>query len=152
MRLIAHRGLMYGPDKEKENTVEQIELALSAGFNVEIDVWYRDDTGFLLGHDVPQNMIYDDLLEDPALWIHCKNEDAFIQMTMRTRQLNYFWHQTDNYTLTSCNIPWVYPGKKLMKTGVCVLPEEFMNIKDTKNLKVYGICSDYVGEIREILR
>ena len=53
-------------------------------------------------------------------------------MTMRTNQLNYFWHDTDTYTLTSYNIPWIYPGKKLMKTGVCVLPELFMelNLKD----------------------
>ena len=91
-------------------------------------------------------------LSNPNFWIHCKNEDAFEQMTYISPQLHYFWHQTDLYTLTSAGVPWVYPGKKLFKTSVCVLPEETMDIKNINGLKVYGICSDYVGEIRELLR
>ena len=28
------------------------------------------------------------------------------------KSLNYFWHQTDDFTLTSHGYIWTYPGKK----------------------------------------
>lgn len=151
MRLIAHRGLFEGPNSEIENSPDQIKIALSKGFNVEVDVWYEDNQ-WLTGHDKPVYKVSLDWLKNENFWIHCKNEEAFEQMTYQSPQLNYFWHQTDCYTLTSANIPWIYPGKKLIKTGICVLPELNYNLKETKKLKVYGFCSDYISEIREILK
>ena len=56
MKLIAHRGLMNGPDKEKENTPKQIELALKEGFDAEIDLWWSNGR-FWLGHDGPTTEI-----------------------------------------------------------------------------------------------
>ena len=41
MILISHRGNMNGIEKTKENTIEQINLALSKGYDVEVDVWYE---------------------------------------------------------------------------------------------------------------
>lgn len=151
MRLIAHRGLMEGPNSEIENDPAQIEKALVYGFNVEVDVWFVDGEWFT-GHDKPTYKVSLEWLKNQNFWIHCKNEAAFEEMTYISPQLHYFWHQTDCYTLTSAGVPWVYPGKKLFKTGVCVLPENFMNIKDIKKLKVYGVCSDYIMEIRDILK
>jgi hypothetical protein len=37
MKLIAHRGLMFGSDKTNENAPYQIESALDKGFDAEID-------------------------------------------------------------------------------------------------------------------
>lgn len=151
MRMIAHRGLMTGPNSETENDPAQIEKALVEGFNVEIDVHYVNGEWFT-GHDKPTFKVSFDWLKNKNFWLHCKNEDAFEELTYVSPQLNYFWHQTDYYTLTSANIPWIYPGKKLIKTGICVLPEDFMDLKDIKKLKVYGICSDYILDIRDMLK
>lgn len=151
MRLIAHRGLMNGPDPSKENTVDQINLAIRSGFNVEIDVWSVGEQWFL-GHDFPKYLIDIDFLKNPNMWIHCKNEEAFEEMTYQSPQLHYFWHQTDVYTLTSFNVPWIYPGKKLIKTGICVLPEENYEMSQLKTFDVYGFCSDYIADIKEILQ
>ena len=53
MRLIAHRGLMYGPNKEIENHPDTIEEAWANDFDCEIDIW-RCDGKWFLGHDFPQ--------------------------------------------------------------------------------------------------
>ena len=52
MIYIAHRGLFNGPDKEKENSPAQINQALFKGYDVEVDVWFKDGKWFL-GHDEP---------------------------------------------------------------------------------------------------
>ena len=38
MKLIAHRGLMFGSDKTNENAPYQIESALDKGFDAEVDL------------------------------------------------------------------------------------------------------------------
>lgn len=151
MKLIAHRGLMNGPDPSKENTIEQIDLALKEGFDVEVDVWWSNGR-FWLGHDAPTTEVEYHFLKQKGLWIHCKNVNALDKMVRAPKRLNYFWHHIDEYTLTSKGYPWVYPGKQLLQDGVCVLPEETMELKDVTTLDVYGICSDYVAEIKEILK
>jgi glycerophosphoryl diester phosphodiesterase len=39
MKLIAHRGLTDGPNKDLENSPEQILKAIDQGFDCEIDLW-----------------------------------------------------------------------------------------------------------------
>ena len=72
MKLIAHRGLYNGPDKNLENRPYQINSALGRGFDCEIDLWVFDDRLYL-GHDGPQYNITEDFLQQSGLWIHCKN-------------------------------------------------------------------------------
>lgn len=50
MKIISHRGNLNGPNKQTENTIESIKLAINLGFDVEIDVWYIDNILYL-GHD-----------------------------------------------------------------------------------------------------
>jgi hypothetical protein len=47
MKLIAHRGLFNGPDVNLENRPQQIETALSRGFDCEVDLWIVDGNMFL---------------------------------------------------------------------------------------------------------
>ena len=151
MKLIAHRGLMHGPDTDKENTVEQIELALAEGYDVEIDVWWKH-AQWWLGHDEPKTIVDFSFLKKEGLWIHCKNDLALEKLNELHPTLNYFWHHIDCYTLTSKNVPWVYPGKRVMRTGVCVLPELEMSLADAAKLDVYAICSDYVSDIKGYMK
>lgn len=151
MRLIAHRGLLRGPNEYTENDPSQINWALSKGFNVEVDIHFHEGEWFT-GHDKPLYKVTLEWLSNPNFWLHCKNEEAFEKMTFLSPQLHYFWHDKDTYTMTSAGIPWIYPGEKIIKTGICVMPELNYKLKEAAKLSVYGFCSDYIEEIAEILK
>ena len=150
MRYIAHRGLFEGPDLEKENSPNQIMDALGNGFDVEVDLRYLDNN-FFLGHDDSQYKISQDFLVKniEKLWIHCKNS-ACLDVIASIKNANYFWHQEDDYTLTSKNFIWVYPGQPLPPNSVMVMPEWNANIDSLKlDSNLYGVCSDFVGKLRK---
>jgi hypothetical protein len=144
MILISHRGNITGPNPEQENHPGYIIKALHQGYDVEIDVWYKDNK-FMLGHDNPQYDFPFDLLLNfyAKLWIHCKNIEALIQLKTTDplpNRLNYFWHEEDTVTLTSQNYIWAYPGKQPIPNSIAVMPE--INSDDT--LQCIGVCSDYI--------
>jgi hypothetical protein len=149
MKLIAHRGLLEGPNKELENTPNQILKALDKGFDCEVDLWYINGELFL-GHDGPQYFVDEKFINSIGLWIHAKNLAAFRWLTNTSH--TYFWHQEDDFTLTSNKFLWTYPGKELTMRSISVLPEwndpEFTNL----NLNCYAICSDYVERIKNIIK
>jgi hypothetical protein len=153
MIYIAHRGLIFGPDYEKENKVSTIDFALDNGFDVELDLWVIDHKLYL-GHDFKdiKKISFGYISERKEnLWIHAKNSEAlqFLSALDKNEDLHYFWHQEDDYTLTSKNIPWIYPGRDVLSTGVIVMPELVMEISNINNLTAKGVCSDYVDNIRE---
>ena len=83
------------------------------------------------------------------LWIHCKNIDALDHFVTKTGGFNYFWHQEDDFTLTSKNYIWTYPGKSYTKSSVIVMPE--WNNVNWDNLRVinsFGVCSDFIGKLK----
>lgn len=146
MIYIAHRGLFNGPDKSKENEPSQIELSLSKGFDAEIDIW-RVDSTLWLGHDGPQYQIEENFLYTKGLWIHAKNLQALFWLS--DTNLNYFWHETDKFTLTSHNYIWTYPGNELTNKSIMVVPELVdPTLNNAKQAECYGICSDYVSVLR----
>ncbi len=147
--LIAHRGNLSGPSPQ-ENSPSHVAQALDAGFEVEIDLW-QDEGKLKLGHDGPQYGIERDFLKQDGLWIHCKNQQAlrFAQELCNDgghfAHLNFFWHETDAYTLTSQGNIWTYPGKDLPAGAIAVCPEMLETTWDMSSAG--GICSDYVGDI-----
>lgn len=153
MKIIAHRGLLEGPNKDTENSPEQIAKAQSLGFDVEIDIWMVGGE-FYLGHDEPTYKTSIELLESRGVWVHCKNLEA-LEFLSRKQYINYFWHQNDDFTLTSHGFIWTYPGKKLTANSIEVLPEWgkfdqdwFGNYKKYKNIYThYGVCTDYALKI-----
>ena len=64
MIYISHRGNLNGKSMY-ENHPEYIEETLCQDFEVEIDVWWIDDSGFWLGHDKPQYPVDEHYLENP---------------------------------------------------------------------------------------
>ena len=149
MKIIAHRANVNGADISTENHPDQIDLAISMGFDVEVDVRY--DCGqekLFLGHDEPQYTVSWNWLakRKKYLWIHCKNLDALHEFSFGTSGFNYFWHQEDYYTLTSKNYIWTYPGHDFRANSVIVMPEiytEKENLKDIATYDCYGVCTDY---------
>lgn len=146
MILIAHRGLFNGPNLEKENTPEQIELALSKGYDCEVDVWFVKNEWWL-GHDKPQYKTDFDFIGKQGLWLHCKNLDALYILSYTPIKFNYFWHQEDDYTLTSTQFIWTYPGKQLTRNSIAVQPERTKEMWDwTKSCSnsIAGVCTKFV--------
>ena len=139
--LISHRGNINGPQPERENSPAYILEAMNARYFVEMDVWY--DKGWWLGHDKPQYKMPRQFLGSPSphFFFHAKNPAALARLCRIPGSLHAFWHQEDDYTLTSWGLVWVYPGKKLLKGSIAVLPEKGYD----GNLKqCYGICSNFI--------
>ena len=143
MILISHRGNINGINESRENSIEYISEALNLGFDVEIDVWYKDGEWFL-GHDDPENYVVLDFLKNDKLWCHAKNIEALNKM-LSYPQIHCFWHQEDDVTLTSKGYMWTYPGKKLTESSICVKPE----LNSKRPTKVLGICSDYIVNYKD---
>ena len=138
MLLISHRGNIDGPNKDRENNPEYIQNALNNGYEVEVDIWFKNNS-FYLGHDKAEFLIDENFLKKKKLWFHAKNYDAL--KNLKNFDINYFWHQEDDYTITSKGNIWVYPGKVFDKNSIAVLPERFT---DKINLSCEGVCSDYI--------
>jgi len=137
MIYISHRGNLEGKSEKDENNPDYILNAVDKGFDVEIDVWFKNDN-FYLGHDDPIFKVDKEFLGRDQFWCHAKNHEALYEMSKIN--CHYFWHQEDDYTLTSKGVLWVYPGKKLTKNSICVLPE----LSDYKIFDCLGICSDFI--------
>lgn len=146
MKLIAHRGLTNGPNVDLENKPEQILKSLSEGYDCEIDLWYVNGDLYL-GHDGPQYSINKDFLREIGLWIHAKNLAA-LRFLVDTNY-NYFWHQNDDFILTSHNFIWTYPGKDLTMRSVMVMPEWLDNtLNNARQARCFGVCSDFVAQLK----
>jgi glycerophosphoryl diester phosphodiesterase len=139
MKLISHRGNLNGPNSCQENNPDSIQKALQSGFDCEIDVW-RVDGNFVLGHDNPEYPIGLNFFDNPSLWVHCKNYEALVELINTELRSNVFFHNQDDYTLTSKGIIWAYPGKLVGKN--CVIVADWK--PSLIHHDIYGICSDYV--------
>ena len=137
MYLISHRGNLNGIDKDDENNPDYINQAISRGYDVEVDVRYESGQ-FFLGHDFNQFQVKDDFLLNNKLWCHAKTNEALIALDRI--KAHYFWHQEDDYTITSKGFFWTYPGKKLLQKSICVLPER----ANYDKIDCLGICSDFI--------
>ena len=63
------------------------------------------------------------------------------------KDFHYFWHEKDEYTLTSKNFIWSFPTMYKNKNIIAVMPEL---VTDTKTIQKHinekkwiGICTDY---------
>lgn len=147
MKIIAHRGNIEGPDSNLENHPYQVDLAINHGFDCEIDLYYWEKN-FYLGHDTPTHLVSIEWLIErkDSLWIHCKNYSALDKFVKVEESFIYFWHQEDDFTLTSTNLIWTFPGQKLGQKSILVLPELYIDldrIDEDIVGKVYGVCTDY---------
>jgi len=137
MILISHRGNLNGPNPKTENCPTQILKVLEMGFDCEVDVW-REQGKFYLGHDDPNYSVDQAFLSKPNLWIHAKNLEALTNMP---NGVNFFWHETDSYTLTSKGYIWTFPNKTT--SGKSVIVDKSRNWR-SKNYNCFGVCTDYI--------
>lgn len=144
MILISHRGNINGRIPEEENKPEYILSAIKQGYDCEIDVWLTEK-GLYLGHDHPTFVVPPDFLRQKGLWCHAKNLGALNYLLKNN--IHCFWHQEDDYTITSRGVIWAYPGKPLSCSSICAMPE-YVN-KNFEGLNMCaGVCSDIIGDFK----
>ena len=139
---ISHRGNISGPNHSLENNPKYILDAIKNGFDVEIDVRHHFFDGLYLGHDYPKYKIDINFLKNDKLWCHAK--DLRSLRLMLNNNIRCFWHQNDDYTLTSNNLIWTYPEKTICEKTIIVCRNKVETVA-FKDSNVYGICTDYVG-------
>lgn len=145
MKIICHRGNTFGPDPDNENKPEVIDYCIRQGYDVEIDLWYHNESLYL-GHDEPTYPVTKDYLywNKNQLWIHCKN--LKVLNIIGIGGYNYFFHEKDDYVLTSQNYVWTYPKPQIETEFYQVLLDFEPNVdfEKYKKLGIHGVCVDYV--------
>ena len=145
MKIIAHRGLVNGPDKNKENTLPTIMSALGLGFDVEVDVWLENNQ-LKLGHDKPGPIVPNWLFENNKAWFHAKDVGSLKYLTEQDKRV--FYHTNEDVVMTSKRELWALPGKGFDGSYI-VLPEN----TGEKILKgTLGICTDYATKYRSMFK
>jgi hypothetical protein len=151
MRIIAHRGNIYGPNSDDENKPHYIDLALDNKFDVEADIYYIEGS-FFLGHDDPKYYVDMIWLKEriDKLWLHCKNREALYVLK---REFNAFFHDQDEYTLTSKGYIWTYPTA--YPGPDCVLVDiaepNDASAKFWKSRRLSGVCTDYANHAASVI-
>ena len=138
MIVISHRGNVNGRNLNIENEPDHVLSLLKQNIPVEIDVWLIDKVWYL-GHDKPSYVVDVSYLKLPLLWCHAKNIQALEEML--AKDIHCFWHQEDNYTLTSKGVIWTYPGIPTTNNTVIVDTSEDWK---SKQYTCKGVCVDYL--------
>ena len=141
IKLISHIVNLDGP-QEQDNVISQLE-EVAKTMLVEVDVWYLDH-GWYLGHDGPERAVSFDFISNPNFILHAKNLNALYKLT--GTNLHYFWHQEDDFTLTSKQLIWTYPRKEVTPRSIVVCQTAEEAIEYSKK-ELWGICTDYIKEI-----
>jgi hypothetical protein len=152
MIIIAHRGLIWGPnDPQLENEPYHITQLLQSGWHVEVDV-RREQDAWYLGHDHAQHQVDLSFLLQPHLWIHAKDSQSahLLQAVWRTdSRINFFWHESDARVLTSQNYWWTQPGHELLAHSVAVMPETHVtDLKECVAWPCVAVCTDWGSQLR----
>ena len=150
MKIIAHRGLINGPDADLENDPVHIQQLMHAGWHVETDVRHEHNTWYL-GHDHAQHKVDLEFLLQSNLWIHVKDVTSahiLAHIWKESKRLNFFWHESDARVLTSQGYWWTQPGHELTHMSVAVLPELHMTDITVGLPPCYGVCTDWGHKLK----
>jgi len=146
MKLISHRGNIIGPIPTRENSPSYIDTAISAGYEVEVDINYVNGK-FYLGHDTPDYEISEKwiTIRKDKLWFHCKNLEAGTKLCGFNENYKFFCHTSDSFVLTSNSYIWVH-DLEMKLDNRCIIP--LLSDKDIEKYKggiVHAICTDYIS-------
>ena len=137
-KFIAHRGNTQGPDPTNENTIDYLK---SAYLNHDVEIDLLGHKGILyLGHDEPHEPAPLGFLQGEGVWCHAKNYEA--AELLSSMRVHWFWHQTDDFALTSDDFLWCYPGVHIINPRAVWLDLENIPLPEDISI-VYGICGDY---------
>jgi hypothetical protein len=157
MKLISHRGNITGPGSE--NDPRSVDLAISKGYDVEVDLRF-DGNDLFLGHDTPDFRVDFDWIysRKEKLWIHCKDlQSSIVLSKIQTpdQKLRYFCHSDDPFVLVSTGHIWMHYNVldflNQFLDNTCIVPLiNKEHIIKYYNPKVFGVCSDYIEMVRDL--
>lgn len=142
---ICHRGNVNGPQKQLENNFGILIQRSIRGMDVEIDVWYHEDS-LWLGHDKPEHKItLEWLASSKRRLIHCKDGKTLEYLTLESGKkaldLHLFYHTHEHYAITTKGHIICCPGQPLLKGSLCMMPE-MANYTEEEKFNCFSICSD----------
>lgn len=142
MLFISHRGNLNGADLSLENNPKYLLNAINSGFSCELDFWMVKNRLYL-GHNEPNYKINEEFLHSNSkkLWIHCKNLDSLNYLLTNRRKLNGFWHQSDDFAITTWGYVWTFPGRPISQNSILV----HLGKPGKKLINLAGVCSDYIS-------
>jgi hypothetical protein len=157
MVIISHRANLHGPNKATENQPKQIADVLSlTDFHVETDVCLIHGQWFL-GHDDGEYPIEKTFLFEHKLWLHCKNLSSISELISNSiyKDCNFFWHQDDDFSITSKSYVWHHP----LKSPIFCPRSIYMMLGEPTECEVaelleyppLGICTDYPILLSELV-
>ncbi|RLI47014.1 hypothetical protein DRO61_08515 [Candidatus Bathyarchaeota archaeon] len=155
-RLIAHRGITDGNYSGKENLIHTIMESLSKGYEVEVDVRiYKGE--LYLGHDERQEKVSDlwssmtrnGMWLESNLWYHCKDSGSMDYFN-KSSISNYFFHDTDDFTLTSKGFIWTANLVGCYPNNTIVVAKNKEHTLSQSETNCYGICSPFIGVLSDV--
>jgi hypothetical protein len=152
MKIISHRGNIVGPNPSRENTPSYIDTAISAGYEVEVDIRFINEK-YYLGHDTPDYEVTQTWLvkRKDKLWIHCKNVEAANELS-QIGSVQFFCHTSDPFVLTSNGFVWAH-DLSIETTNRIIIPllgEQ--DLIEYQGKSAYAACTDYVSFAKFILK
>ena len=135
MIIISHRGNLNGVDSSSENKPDFIVQTLDWGFDVEVDLRLHNDKLYL-GHDEPDYRVDLNFLKQSGVWVHAKNKEV-IPILRNEKDIHWFWHETDQLTLTSRGYIWCFPGYEI-EDGIMVDHGQPLS----PEINIAGVCTD----------
>ena len=152
MIIISHRGLINGPNKEKENLIYEIKKNIFKYPSIlfEIDIWLKNKKIFI-GHELSSSSLdLKELVEFKNKFIlHIKyidNYSKYLIDEIVEQKFHFFCHDNDDFTITSKGWPWIHPKRGIIENTICVLPEQLTDISNLDFIKtknILGVCTDY---------
>jgi len=181
MKIISHRGNIDSSSvgySYYENSIDKIKFILEkTQYDIEIDIRITPVNGELsmwTGHDYPVDKLTEEIftyLSDyhERLWIHAKDLATLSALIFVEKEYkksirnnsfkesdyaNYFYHNTDDYTLTSNHYIWTYFNKEVGDRSVIVVADEDITRPYLSSLlkrNCYAICTDKPYQAQIIL-
>lgn len=153
MKLISHRGNIDGVYLDKENSPEYIDRAIQLGYDVEVDVRIIKRDVWWLGHDGPQYQVDINWLYERRnnIWFHAKNANALV--LLMSRSFKVFYHSVEEHVPIAGTINNIWSHNIEEATTQSIIPlldKKSIDLVNIKELNVYGICSDFVEDIRRM--
>jgi 3-deoxy-D-manno-octulosonate 8-phosphate phosphatase (KDO 8-P phosphatase) len=145
--LIAHRGNFAGQNAERENTVDYLEEALAAGYDVELDVRAMRNNIFL-GHDTAIEKVPSiEWLRDSRKWVHCKDRASY-DLLSKYRDIRCFMQEKDDVDSQVGRYRWISSGaaKDCITYGQnMIVHESWVNDRCDH----FGIYGDNVSQFKD---
>lgn len=176
-KFYAHRGNVFGPQPEFENTTNYIRFALFNGFHVEIDLrlYFMNGYNFYLSHKrvySPKEFVSFGYLNSDRFLLHCKEDYLgsvynylcfnyklenitadFFEQGEEKKVKTYFgktiYHEENNDVWDE-NTILVWPGdfKSFSETNKIFNKSKWDKIKDGICPEPFGVVTDYPMDFR----